>query len=581
MALFGQAGTPNIERLKAKRDARGLIKALSYEADDAESASSIHRAAAHALGELRDPQAVEPLIETLEALVDNPDTTLRANAIRALGQIGDPQALEPLIRALAKKHPDLHNAAAHALGQLGEPQAIEALFDALKKWQGDISEAAFGAIQQLSRKVTDQEERASYTERIVGYLTNPQPEIRQHAAAALDKLGWKPAQDTAGASYWMARGDWDRCASMGAPAAPALIAALGDENEERQQAAFGALVKMNTLAVDALIEALPDEHPSHQSAFWAVVKIGAPAVDALIAALGHENADIREPAARALGQIGDQRALKPLFAALDDGNWAVREAACAALARFGAAAKQVLVAALRTEHDDVRWIAANALEQQGWQPDQSASGIAFCITRGHWKNLVAIGEPAVPALVAAIRHWDENVRRGAAWSLAHIGAPALAPLVEVLQDPDPYAREAAAGALGPLGQSAAVKPLAAALQDEYAEVRLAAINSLLRLRTPLEVIVGALKNEEPGVRIAAAGALARCRDERVVKPLALALQDEEASVRIAVARALGAIGSEHATQSLMVLMNDSDPDVRAAAAEANAQISQALASQQG
>jgi HEAT repeat protein len=67
MALFGQAGTPNIERLKAKRDARGLIKALSYEADDAESASSIHRAAAHALGELRDPQAVEPLIETLEA----------------------------------------------------------------------------------------------------------------------------------------------------------------------------------------------------------------------------------------------------------------------------------------------------------------------------------------------------------------------------------------------------------------------------------------------------------------------------------------------------------------------------------
>jgi hypothetical protein len=31
----------------------------------------------------------------------------------------------------------------------------------------------------------------------------------------------------------------------------------------------------------------------------------------------------------------------------------------------------------------------------------------------------------------------------------------------------------------------------------------------------------------------------------------------------------------------MVLMNDSDPDVRAAAAEANAQISQALASQQG
>jgi HEAT repeat protein len=235
----------------------------------------------------------------------------------------------------------------------------------------------------------------------------------------------------------MARGDWDRCASMGAAAAPALVAALSDESEERQQAAFGALVKMGPLALDTLIAALPDEHPAHQSAFWAVVKIGAPAVDPLIAALGHEQADIREPAARALGHIGDQRALKPLFAALDDSNWAVREAACGALARFGAAAKQVLVAALRTEHDDVRWIAASALEQQGWQPDRSASGIAFCITRGHWQQLAALGEPAVPALAGAIRHWDENVRRGAAWTLAHIGAPALSPLVEVLQDPDP------------------------------------------------------------------------------------------------------------------------------------------------
>jgi HEAT repeat protein len=187
----------------------------------------------------------------------------------------------------------------------------------------------------------------------------------------------------------------------------------------------------------------------------------------------------------------------------------------------------------------------------------------------------------VPALAAAIRHWDENVRRGAAWTLAHIGAPALAPLVEVLQDPDPYAREAAAGALGQLGQAGAVKPLAAALQDEYAEVRVAAIHSLLHLRTPLDVVVGALKNEEPGVRIAAAGALARCRDGRVVKPLTLALQDEDAAVRAAVARALGGIGSEQATQSLMLLMNDPDPDVRAAAAEANAQIAQAPASPQG
>jgi HEAT repeat protein len=41
-------------------------------------------------------------------------------------------------------------------------------------------------------------------------------------------------------------------------------------------------------------------------------------VEPLIAALKDENSDVRQAAAKALGKIGDPRAVEPLIAALSD-----------------------------------------------------------------------------------------------------------------------------------------------------------------------------------------------------------------------------------------------------------------------
>ena len=43
-------------------------------------------------------------------------------------------------------------------------------------------------------------------------------------------------------------------------------------------------------------------------------------VNALIKALGDGNSDVRYAAAEALGKLGDNRAVKPLINALDDGD---------------------------------------------------------------------------------------------------------------------------------------------------------------------------------------------------------------------------------------------------------------------
>lgn len=58
MGLFG-LGKPNIKKMKAKRDVEGLIKALSGQGWD------IHNEAAEALGDIKNPRAIEPLIQAL------------------------------------------------------------------------------------------------------------------------------------------------------------------------------------------------------------------------------------------------------------------------------------------------------------------------------------------------------------------------------------------------------------------------------------------------------------------------------------------------------------------------------------
>ena len=86
------------------------------------------------------------------------------------------------------------------------------------------------------------------------------------------------------------------------------------------------------------------------------------AVDPLIAALkysGKYGADVlRTAAAEALGELGDRRAVEPLVAALKDGNWA---AAKAIVLLDVKSAVGPLIAALKDKDDQIRTTAARAL----------------------------------------------------------------------------------------------------------------------------------------------------------------------------------------------------------------------------
>ena len=98
---------------------------------------------------------------------------------------------------------------------------------------------------------------------------------------------------------------------IGAPAVPPLIDALGDK--EVSLATAEVLREIGAVAVEPLVAALGNKNKS-VSAYAAMVleDIGLPSVEPLIAALISKDRRARILTVRALGHIGDERAVDPL-----------------------------------------------------------------------------------------------------------------------------------------------------------------------------------------------------------------------------------------------------------------------------
>ncbi len=261
MSLFG--GPPNVAKLKAKRDLKGLFKALEYQKN-----AKIRKAAVEALMELGDPQAIEPLSAVMQS---DPEIGIRWLAAEALGRIGDSRAVEPLIAALKNDGVGYAEYAAEALEKIVDERAIEPLLAALK--DGRLS-----AIKPL-RKIGGLN---AALEPLITLLKNGDREAREIAAKTLGEIGdpqaigplieaLKPDPSTDGFS-------------------------LLDKDKDRQEKAAAALGK---LKANEAVEPLIDLFRNSRTAF-----------------------EVRQAVADALGEIGDSRAVEPLLSVFDLGDLA-------------------------------------------------------------------------------------------------------------------------------------------------------------------------------------------------------------------------------------------------------------------
>ena len=185
---------------------------------------------------------------------------------------------------------------------------------------------------------------------------------------------------------------------------------------------------------------------------------------AALQALRDEDASVRQCAADALGSIA--RAAEEVIAALQkalrDANEAVRLNATYALAAIGEPAVPALIEALR-EESEATW-KRNLNRNDFTNPSQLDAPY----------GLAAIGEPAVPALSAELGARDWWVRAAAANALGCMGraAEAAVPaLLGALKDESEWVRRNAADTLGNIGDFPSPLEAAAALGEALGDER--------------------------------------------------------------------------------------------------------------
>ena len=295
-----------------------------------DSIPDVRVSAAHALGSLNDPRAVEAL---LQALRSDPDAGVRKMAAWALGEIESPAAVGGLSQAVrSDSSAEVRASAAWALGEIESAEAVEALGAALRDSSVEVRRNAVWALGQI--------ESAKAVEWLIPALQDADVEIRRKATWALGEIE-NPA------------------------AVPGLSAAMRDSDAEVRATAAWALGEIQSPAgIEALRSGIADSDVEvRRKSAWALGEIeDARAVPALTAALGDADHETRKTAVWALGEIQDASAIPALRPLLHDPDGEVRKTAIWALLEMDdPAVYDVLVELLQDEDPEVRKQAARAL----------------------------------------------------------------------------------------------------------------------------------------------------------------------------------------------------------------------------
>ncbi len=166
---------------------------------------------------------------------------------------------------------------------------------------------------------------------------------------------------------------------------------------------------------------------------------------------------------------------------------------------------------------------------------------------------------------------DAEVRMAAIGVLGRLKRPAsLALLSQAVYDPNPSVRAFAAGALGEFGSPGGVAPLTHALGDEMAMVRGVAAGSLgkLGLKENRPLLQALTRDPSLQVRASAAESLLRLGDSSVLLLAADLARNPDPSIRSSAAQALSATSDNEALSLLRALIQDQQPLPRLMAAKA-------------
>ncbi len=335
---------------------------------------------------------IDRVAEQIVALKDE-DWAIREDAARLLGQLKDPRAVTPLVSLLRDQDRSVREAAMDALRTIGEP-AVEALGACLMESQLAVQEAASAILANIAdeRVVTP----------LLSALRSNDWIVRMHTAQALGRV-------------------------KSAETIDALIPLLQDKVKAVREEAASALAAIGDTAIPFLVHAL--KHDDWLVRLHAVESLGKArsllAVEPLLSVLFNDrDSAIREDAVRALGDIGDAKAVDHLYVAMREPG--LRTLAVEALGRIGnPRAVPVLIDVVTgTTPPEATRTAVGCGDQ--WSEELITQGAAV-------RALGLIGDDrAIPSLVAALS--PTHTRAEAAASLAKFGSKVVPVLIPLLNN---------------------------------------------------------------------------------------------------------------------------------------------------
>lgn len=577
-----------------------------------EPENNVRRTIVKALGQLGDSRAIEPLItrlddheatvqeaakdalvkigpssvELLLAHLDDSESDIRLAAIEVLGRLGDTRAVKSLIALLDDPEVIVRLAVAEALEKLGDTRAVEPLIAQLDDPETVVRQAIVEVLEQLG------DVRA--VEPLIAQLNDPEVAVRWATVIALGQLGDVRASEALIALLNDPEAKVRRAVASvlgylgDARAVETLITRLDDPETSVRQNVVKALGQLcDPRVIEALIERLNDPAARVRCAIVDVlgqfrdVRVVKP----LLARLNDPEVAVQRAIIDVLGQLGDVRAVEPLLTQLDVPAADVRRAVVKALGQLGdARAAEPLLALLNTSSFDIRSAVRNALVQIGpaaVAPSLMRLGDPKAARSSIVNILGQIGDTqAVEPLLALLNDPEVAVREAVATALGQLhDTRAVEPLLERLDDPDSAVRWAVAAALGHLSDARVVESLLTRLDDSEVIVRRIVAWSLGQLgdTRAVDPLLARLDDTEVSVRQNVVWALGQLNDERAVEPLLTRLNNSEVTVRQNVAWALGQLGDVRAVEPLLLCLNDSDVAMRQAVAQALGQLGDARA----
>jgi HEAT repeat protein len=313
-------------------DAADWVKAKAFVRALEADVTELRMAAANALGELENSDAVPKLVDRF----DDPDPRVRARAARACGLMADPRATDALEGLLADPKAGVRREAAEALGRIGNRQALSAL---LSLYDDPSERVRRIAVNGLGKFSNDRP-----VEYLVDALGDESGAVRRTAVFSLiELLSNVPTDQSHGIRETVVE---QLSATDDGTVVNPLVEILdqGTQASQRRNTAWllGRVMDddSNREAVDALVDALEDGgQMTTQFAATSLAEVGGTYVERELLDVATDpdhGSDARAQAVFTLGKIGDEETARELESLLDDTeDEQVRERAFSALSKLG------------------------------------------------------------------------------------------------------------------------------------------------------------------------------------------------------------------------------------------------------